>query len=115
MTCAWKPNWEETKRDFMNWWRHERDWFCVCVGRAGEYNIAMNMLKTREKARMRIIFTRIRAGAPPGNHFELSRQIFPADVFPCLEHRTPGPGSLALFMGSDAVLADDTVWFLPSI
>jgi len=23
LECAWKPNWEETKRHFVDWWDHE--------------------------------------------------------------------------------------------
>jgi hypothetical protein len=48
------------------------------------------------------------------NHHRLARSIFPLDVLPsattCL-----GPGSLALFCGSQAGFAEDTVWFYPCI
>ena len=48
------------------------------------------------------------------NHHRLSRQQFLLDSIP-ISSTDIGPGSLALFLGGEARLAEDTVWFLPSI
>jgi hypothetical protein len=42
------------------------------------------------------------------------REQYPADTFP-VAGTMIGPGSLALFLGSEARLSDDTVWFEPCI
>ncbi len=48
------------------------------------------------------------------NHFRLSRSAFPADVLPTAITDL-GPGSLALFLGSNPGFAEDTVWFHPCL
>ena len=48
------------------------------------------------------------------NHYTLSRQEFVADCLP-LSTSDIGPGSLALFIGSEPGFSPETVWFKPSI
>jgi len=112
MTCAWKPNWEETKRHFINWWHHEG--LVLCMWGAPESDNQHEQYDhpgVSPDADYSYTHPNWRAS---WNHYTLTRQSFPADVMPVADTDI-GPGSLALFMGSDAVLADDTVWFLPCI
>ena len=48
------------------------------------------------------------------NHFRLAHSIFPLDILPTATTDL-GPGSLALFLGSNPGFAVDTVWFYPSM
>lgn len=106
--CLWKPNWTETKKHFTDWWR--------CEG------LVLGMW-----------------GAPPADHphsggprplppatfdetytdtgwrtanirDDLSRLAFPADTLPIADTNM-GPGSLALYLGSEPHFTPETVWF----
>ncbi len=48
------------------------------------------------------------------NYYRLSRSIFPLDVLPGAITDL-GPGSLALFLGSQPGFSEDTVWYHPGI
>jgi hypothetical protein len=112
MACTWKSNWEETKQHFINWWHHKglvfNTWQAVDnpvhhenVHNPGNYpNVVYFYTQPAWRANW--------------NHYLLSQQCFNADILP-VAGTDIGPGSLALLMGGDARLADDTVWFLPSI
>lgn len=112
MTCAWKPNWEETKQHFIKWWH--QDGLVLCMWGAPERDEPHEIVShPGESPDIDYFYTQPQwRGA--WNHYNLSRHSFPADVLPVAETDI-GPGSLALFMGSEAVLAEDTVWFLPCI
>ena len=112
MTCAWKPNWEETKRNFINWWHQEG--LVLCMFEAPDSDTHQELYDHPGESPNADYFYTHPNWRASWNHYTLSRQSFPADVFP-VSSTDIGPGSLALFMGSDAVLADDTVWFLQCI
>jgi len=112
MSCDWKPNWEETKNNFIKWWHQEG--LVLCMWGAPERDKPHEFVAhPGESLNIDYFYTRPKWRAA-WNHYNLSRHSFPADVLPVAETDI-GPGSLALFMGSDAVLAEDTVWFLPCI
>lgn len=112
MDCAWKPNWEETKQHFLDWWHHKGMVFHI-NGIPGSDNRNEAVENPGEAPDIEYFYTQPEWRAR-WNHYTLSRQSFPTDVLP-VAATDIGPGSLALFMGSEARLADDTVWFLPCI
>lgn len=112
MTCAWKSNWEETKRNFMAWWHQEG--LILCMQGPVNRDIPHEpYAHPGESPNVEYFYTHPKWRAA-WNHYTLSWQDFPADTFP-IAGTDIGPGSLALFMGGEAVLADTTVWYLPSI
>lgn len=48
------------------------------------------------------------------NHCDLARRIYPADLLPIADADI-GPGSLALFLGSEPHFSKETVWFDPCL
>jgi hypothetical protein len=112
MPCAWKPNWEETKQHFIQWWQHQglvfNTWEAVNAGFTHEV-----VEHPGESPDIDFFYTQPRWRAL-WNHYVISRQTFPGDILP-VATTDIGPGSLALLMGGDAILADDTVWFLPTM
>ena len=109
----WKSNWEQTKARFIKWWDHEG----LLVGMWGapeagstlhEGVIAPVKPATFEGCYCDPAF---RAAE---NHFRLAHSIFPLDILPTATTDL-GPGSLALFLGSNPGFAADTVWFYPSM
>ncbi len=112
MMCTWKPNWEETKQHFIDWWQHKglvfNTWEIVDGAISHEY-----IEHPGECPDIDYYYTQPEWRAL-WNHYSLSRQSFPADDLPIADTDI-GPGSLSLLMGGDAQLADDTVWFLPTI
>ena len=109
----WKPNFEETKQHFTDWWNHKG----LVVGIWGAPSVDG---LTHED---------VPAPAPPKslcdaytdgilrarrNHYQLSTQLFPADTLP-ISNTDIGPGSLALYLGAEPGFSPDTVWFEPSI
>jgi hypothetical protein len=108
--CAWKDNWDETKAHLTDWWN--RDGFVL-----GAWS-PVGCQKAREETsgpglsgRTREWYTDplVRAQA---NHWRLARASFPGDVLAKADCDT-GPGSLALYLGSEPVIAETTVWFGP--
>ena len=108
--CAWKDNWDETKAHLTDWWNRDGFVFGAWSPVGGR--------KAREEApgpgprgRTREWYTDplVRAQA---NHWRLARASFPGDVLAKADCDT-GPGSLALYLGSEPVFAETTVWFGP--
>ena len=113
MDCSWKPNWEETKRHFVDWWNGEGlvlgspGWWKAPPGKAPREAVeevvpAASREEFHTDAERRARF----------NHWSLSVQAFPADVLPVSETEI-GPGSMALLLGSEPGFAESTVWYEP--
>lgn len=112
MECAWKENWESTRHHFIDWWQHRG----LVIGMWGAPQALIPHKDYPEPPRPSTLegyFTdpSLRARR---SHFQLSRQDFCADTLPLAETYL-GPGSLALFLGSEPGFSDETVWFHPSI
>jgi hypothetical protein len=109
----WKANFEETKQHFRDWWHHKG----LVIGmwgaptREGAPHEETPVPPKTESVRARYVNAELRAQR---NHHALAHQSFPADVLP-LSDTTIGPGSLALFLGSEPGFSPDTVWFDPCI
>lgn len=111
MDCSWKENWEETKRCFVRWWKREG----LVLGMWGgppapvpreDLPFPGNPLSPEDgytDAGNRAL----------RNHYTLAQQDFPADILPICDANI-GPGSLALYLGSEPTFTNDTVWFHPS-
>jgi len=105
----WKTNWDLTTRRFIKWWNREGlvlgAWSAVDTGRAQhEHFPAPPGPATLERRYCDPVF---RAAE---NHYRLSRSIFPLDELP-LACTDLGPGSLALFLGSEPEFDEQTVWY----
>jgi hypothetical protein len=108
--CAWKPNWEQAKKHYADWWEHRGlvldAWSgppaipphedCADPGPAP--NVEAHYTDAGWRAR--------------SAHYRLSRCVYPADVLPQAGVDI-GPGSLALILGSKPGLRYDTVWYWP--
>ncbi len=111
MICAWKPDWPTAKQHFIDWWHHDglvlwgtpvpRDEPHEAVAHPGDApDITYYYTQPEWKARW--------------NHYRLAEHAFLADTLP-IANADVGPGSLALYLGGEARLAEDTVWYEPMI
>ncbi len=108
MECAWKENWDETKAHFIDWWNHDGFVFGAwshVPGRSAREETPDPGPSGRSKERY--TDPQLRAQS---NHWMLSRGCFSADVLAKANCDT-GPGSFALYLGSQPVFSRDTVWF----
>lgn len=108
----WKDDWEETKHHFVDWWN--QDGLLLYLWDLPEEKELHEAAQYPGEARDIEFFYTQPAWRARWNHYRLSRQYYPADTYPVAETNI-GPGSLALFLGSEANLSDDTVWFEPCI
>ncbi|MDR3455875.1 MAG: hypothetical protein P4N60_00395 [Verrucomicrobiae bacterium] len=109
----WKANWNDSRRRFTDWWKHEGlligMWGAPETGRCLHENVAAPTRPgTLDERYCNAIFR------AEENHYRLSRSIFPLDILPSATTDL-GPGSLALFLGSQPGFAEDTVWYHPCI
>ncbi len=110
MDCTWKPNWEETKQHFLDWWRRDG----LVLGGAPLPVVqphAVVPLRPDRAPSIEAHYLEAQARARR-NHHQLSRESFPADVIP-VANTDIGPGSLALVLGSEPGFSPETVWFEP--
>ena len=107
----WKSNWNETKQRFIDWWNHEGllvgMWNAPDIGYCIHEQVAPPLAP--DSIDERYCHAAFRAAQ---NHYNLSRQIFPADTLP-IANTDLGPGSLALLCGSSPGFSEETVWFWP--
>jgi len=109
----WKSNWSETQQRFLKWWN--RDGLLVGMWGAPETGACIHEQVTAPVAPATLEERYCNAAwRAAQNHHRLSRSIFPLDVLPSASTDL-GPGSLALFCGSQPGFAEDTVWFYPCI
>ncbi len=106
---AWKDNWRETQQRFARWWRREG----LLVGMWGSPRRAgpprEDLPPTPPPASLRDRYCSA-AYRTAENHRYLAGNAFPAEIFP-LAAVDLGPGSLALWCGSEPGFTEDTVWF----
>jgi len=109
----WKDNWKKTKQHFVDWWNHKG----LVIGMWGAPQAAETPHEAVQappealSPRERYLEPELRA---KGNHYALAYQSFPADILP-ISVTDMGPGSLALFLGSEPGFSEETVWFNPCI
>lgn len=109
----WKRNWEETKQHFIDWWNRDGlllgSWSATVL--ADMPHEVTEAPAPPASVRDRYVDAERRAHR---NHHRLAHCAFPVDVLP-VSDTDIGPGSLALFIGSDPGFSEETVWFEPSI
>jgi hypothetical protein len=109
----WKDNWDETRRRFIDWWDCKGLLLGTWDAPPSNESPRERIEKPREPGSIREAYSDAGLRAQK-NHYELAHQSFPADVLPVSDTNI-GPGSLALFLGSEPGFSQDTVWFEPSI
>jgi hypothetical protein len=107
----WKQNWPETRQHFVDWWNHQGlvitiNGISLPVERRHEF-----IEKPADAASLHAAYTNAEQRAKR-NHFALSSQAYPGDTLP-ISITDIGPGSLALFCGSQPRFSNETVWFDP--
>ena len=110
--CGWKDNWDETRRHFLDWWNHEG--LVLDIWGMPRRDVPRVPLEQPcEPTSIEESYTDFKARALR-NHYSLACMEFPADTLPIADTGI-GPGSLALFLGSEPGFSKDTVWFEPSM
>lgn len=104
----YKKNWEETKKKFEDYWKHQntgRPLMCV-IARKEDAKELPEELKWKDMEDKYLNAERIVARY---RHF-CENHEFLGESFPNLSVDF-GPGSVASYLGSDIVFNEDTVWF----
>ena len=109
----WKSNFAETAQHFIDWWHHEG--LVVGMGGVPASQGIRHELTTAPTppSGIRETYTNGEYRAQH-NHHQLAGLAFPADALPISETDI-GPGSLALYLGSEPGFSPNTVWFEPCI
>jgi hypothetical protein len=111
MTCAWKPDWETAKRHFIDWWRRDG---LILWGSPLPRAVPQEPVADPGKAPDITFYYTQPEWKALWNHHRLAQYTYPGDRLPIAETDV-GPGSVALYLGGEARLAEDTVWYLPTI
>ena len=102
---------EETKQHFRGWW--EQDDLVLCGSTVPLEEPREAIADPGEAPDANFYYTQPEWKAR-WNHYALAGCDFPAEVMP-VANTDIGPGSLALYMGGEAELSWDTVWYKPMI
>jgi hypothetical protein len=110
----WKENWEETREHYCRWWRRDG---LVVVPSVPASVAAMNPSRdplAADPGPPRDAETRHAdpAHVTAASHHWLATGTLALDALP-IGRMDLGPGSLALYLGSEPGFSDDTVWFHP--
>jgi hypothetical protein len=109
MECAWKANWQEARQHFCDWWDHRG--LVLYINSAGRAQPHEPLEKPAPARSLEQRYTDA-AWRARWEHYRLANQEFPADSLP-IASTDIGPGSLALFVGSEPGFSEETVWFDP--
>jgi hypothetical protein len=106
----WKDDWEQTKRNFVRWWRGDGFVFCVSAPARHPHEAIEQPVRPNDQTL---------AWIDPAYRFRraehlLSQTFFGGDAFPYYDTHV-GPGSLGMFLGSEPNLTTRTVWYNPCI
>lgn len=112
MTIRWKDNWPDTQRRFMDWWRHEGllvgGWMPPALTH-GRPHAAVEAPPASDAVGRIYRDPNYRAAV---EHHRLAHAYLGGDQLP-VANTNIGPGSLALYLGSEAGISEETVWFHP--
>jgi hypothetical protein len=109
----WKTDWEQSRARYVDWWNRRG----MVVGMMGTLRDPSVCHEAVERPPAPLSIEDQYTNAAPRaqrNHWDLANRLYPADVLPIAETDL-GPGSLALFLGSEPHFSKDTIWFEPSI
>lgn len=112
MDAAWKPNWEETRTHFVDWWNHRG--MVLGLGRGVSRETPHEQHEDPDPApSVEYWYTQPRFRAKT-THRDLAKRDFPLDTLP-MASVDIGPGSLALLLGCEPGFSRETVWYKPCI
>ena len=109
----WKRNWNETKQHFVDWWEHEGLVVSIRSAKPSGGAPHENCEAPPKPTSIRDGYVNAELRAQR-NHHRLAHRSFPNDSLP-ISTTDIGPGSLALFLGSEPGFSKETVWFEPCI
>ena len=108
----WKKDWPEARQHFVDWWN--RDGFVFGAWDLHPADSPHAVVADPGKERDVVQFYADPVWRARHNRFGISKQAFPADVFP-VANCDIGPGSLGTFLGAEPNLTYATVWYKPWI
>lgn len=110
---SWKPNWDETTRHYIDWWNHTgyvigAEWNPFPGDPSfGDVHAPVEPATIDERStNPAFMAARI--------HHELGSHTYPSDFMP-IGSPSLGPGSLALWLGSNPGFSRETVWYHPCV
>ncbi|MDD5687365.1 MAG: hypothetical protein PHE88_06010 [Elusimicrobia bacterium] len=110
MECLWKQNWQETKKHFTDWWNRKGlilgMWDAFDAAKPHEIVSDPGKTESIEESYVNHEFKSKK------NHYSISKKCFDGDILP-IANVDLGPGSLALFLGSEPGFSERTIWFNP--
>jgi hypothetical protein len=109
----YKPDWEQAKERLAAWWRGEvMDRFVLQVTAPRDKPLAAGaLIEPPRDVEARWLDPGYRIGAAERR---FAATWFGGEAFPYFDPHL-GPGSLALYLGSEPAFAEDTVWYQPCI
>ena len=105
----YKENWEQTKNNFIKWWNHSSPGSPLMriVVEREEPKEKLEEVKTPENAQEKHLGVEYNS-ARLRNYCRT--HDFLADSYPSMDLNI-GPGSLAVYLGSEPVISEDTIWY----
>jgi 5-methyltetrahydrofolate--homocysteine methyltransferase len=108
MNNTYCENWERVKERFSAWWRHEPIGYPL-LHICAKGKPARNLTPVPDCASLEQLYTDARRiSAQYRNYCET--HWFLEDSFPAVSLNL-GPGSMALYLGSEPIFAEDTLWY----
>ncbi len=109
--CAWKPNWDETRQHFVDWWNRKGLVLGAWTGIPAS------------KPHLDIPYPEPKPATLAGRHTDAvwrarhnlwmkANQAYPADILP-IAWTDFGPGTLAIVLGAEPEFSPETVWYHP--
>jgi len=110
MKNIWKENWEESRKNYTDWWAGKG--LVISMWEHLEKDGRPHEIVARpEPARDLEQFWFDADWRAEYIHYQLSRSSFKADILPVANTHL-GPGSLAAILGADLKGAEDTIWIM---
>ena len=109
----WKTDWQDARRHYTDWWNRKG----LVVGMMGALRPRGLCHETLDRPPEPASIRDAYVNAPLRArriHWDLAHCAYPADVLP-IARTDIGPGSLALFLGSEPRFSSETVWFEPCL
>lgn len=109
---SWKPNWAQTRERMLGWWHHE-DLVVFLGGPADPQHAPEPVSAPPPKTSIEEMYCDAEWRAAY-NHYQLAQHRYDSEELPIADIML-GPGSLALYMGSEPGFSKDTIWFHETI
>ena len=109
----YKSNWDETKKNFTSWWKHED------IGRpllriVSKKSKLSEKLEAIEKPKdLEDKWLNVERRVKEYRNY-CKTHTFMAEAFPSIDLNI-GPGSMSIYLGSEPIFADTTIWYSQSV